>query len=249
MRLSGKSALVTGAGAGIGRQIAIDFARQGAYVFVADVNREAAERTAEDIIQTGGQALSLAFDVADADGVAQAYRQVSEAGALHIQVSTAGITSRASFFDATPADFEHVWRVNVLGTFLCGQASARIMRGHGGGRILNFSSISGQFGGTDRIAYGATKAAIINMTQTMAVELGEHAILVNAIAPGPTRVERTRHDPEQAKAFLRHMPLARYGEPSDIANAALFLCSDDNAFITGHTLNVDGGFGASGVVY
>jgi 3-oxoacyl-[acyl-carrier protein] reductase len=181
--------------------------------------------------------------------VARAYGDVARRGPLDIQVSTAGITSRAAFLDTRIADLEKVWKVNVVGTVLCGQAAAEIMRKGSVGRILNFSSVSGQFGGTDRTAYGASKAAIINITQTMAVELAQYGILVNAVAPGPTQVERTRHDPEQAEAFLRHMPMRRYGLPGDTANAAIFLCSDDNTFTTGHVLNVDGGFAASGVFY
>jgi 3-oxoacyl-[acyl-carrier protein] reductase len=122
------------------------------------------------------------------------------------------------------------------------------MRGKGG-RILNMTSVSGQQGGTGRAAYGASKAAIINLTQTMALELAEHNILVNAIAPGPTKVERTAHGPAQTAAFLARLAIKRYATPDDIAGAALFLVSDQNSYVTGHILNVDGGFGAAGVMY
>ncbi len=138
--------------------------------------------------------------------------------------------------------------INLDGTFLCGQAAARLMR-RKGGRIVNLTSVSGQQGGTGRAAYGASKAAIVNLTQTMALELAEYGILVNAIAPGPTQVERTAHGPAQTQAFLSRLAIKRYATPADIARAALFLVSDQNAYVTGHVLNVDGGFSAAGVMY
>jgi 3-oxoacyl-[acyl-carrier protein] reductase len=119
----------------------------------------------------------------------------------------------------------------------------------GHGRIVNISSISGQQGGTGRVAYGASKAGIISLTQTMAVELGPLGITVNAIAPGPTQVSRLSHGPKQKNAFLSRMALKKYALPSDIAAAAVFLVSDDASHVTGHVLNVDGGFAAAGVLF
>jgi 3-oxoacyl-[acyl-carrier protein] reductase len=142
---------------------------------------------------------------------------------LDVQVSNAGITDRMPFLDMPLERFERILRTNLTGTILCGQAAARLMMKTSRGRIVNLSSVSGQAGGTGRAAYDASKAAIINLTQTMAVELAVHDILVNAIAPGPTQVERTAHGAAQRNAFLSRMALQRYASAAEIAAAALFL--------------------------
>jgi 3-oxoacyl-[acyl-carrier protein] reductase len=250
MKLKDKIAVITGAGAGIGRAIAERFAREGATVIAADLIENRAQETQRNIESAGGRAQAVSFDVGDAQAVDRTYAEVEKHyGRLDIQVSNAGITDRMPFLEMPLAGFERILRTNLYGAMLCGQAAARLMVKSGGGRIVNMTSISGQQGGTGRAAYGATKAAIINLTQTMAMELAEHNILVNAIAPGPTQVARTAHGPAQRKAFLSRMAIQRYARPEDIANAALFLCSEDASFITGHVLNVDGGFMAAGVLY
>jgi 3-oxoacyl-[acyl-carrier protein] reductase len=250
MRLKDRIALVTGAGAGIGRAIAERFAAEGATVVVADINGPAALETHQHITQAGGTAQAVMLDVGDPQSVAAAYQQVLQRyGRLDLQISNAGITDRLPFLSMALEDFERILRVNLGGAMLCGQAAARIMRDAGGGRIVNLTSVSGQQGGSGRAAYGASKAAIINLTQTMAVELGRYGILVNAVAPGPTQIARTAHGPAQRRAFLSRMALDRYARPEEIAGAVLYLCSDDASFVTGHVLNVDGGFAAAGVVY
>lgn len=249
MDLSGKVALVTGAGNGIGRAIALGLSAAGATTIVCDIDAAAGERTASSIVEQGRSAVAMPLDVSDPAGVAAVYREVAQRyGRLDIQVSNAGITTRAPFLEVDLEAFHRIMSVNLYGTFLCGQAAARLMR-QTGGRILNLTSVSGQQGGTGRAAYGASKAAIINLTQTMALELAEHGILVNAIAPGPTQVERTAHGPAQTQAFLSRLAIKRYATLADVARAALFLVSDQNQYITGHVLNVDGGFGAAGVMY
>jgi 3-oxoacyl-[acyl-carrier protein] reductase len=143
-------------------------------------------------------------------------------------------------------------RVNLTGTFLCGQAAARLMVKTGThGAIVNIASISGQRGGNGRAAYGASKAGVIGLTKVMAVDLAQSRIRVNAIAPGPIETEMTKvgHTQESREAYHRLVPQRRYGDPVDIANAALFLASQESGYITGHVLNVDGGFGAAGLLF
>jgi 3-oxoacyl-[acyl-carrier protein] reductase len=250
MRLRNKVAVVTGAGAGIGQAIAQRFATEGATVVVADIDEARAHATHRSIAEAGGASHAVALDVSNPQSVAFVYAQVHEwCGRLDLQVNNAGITDRLPFLTMQPEDFERILRVNLIGTLLCGQAAARMMCDGGGGRIVNLSSVSGQQGGSGRAAYGASKAAIINLTQTMALELGRHGILVNAVAPGPTQVARTSHGPSQRRAFLSRMALDRYAKPEEVAGAVLYLCSDDASFVTGHVLNVDGGFSAAGVMY
>jgi len=248
--LKDKVALVTGAASGIGRAIALRFSNEGASIIIADANGKAAQETLSLIQSGGGSAEVVIFDVGSPEAVAEAYECVKKKfRRIDIQVSNAGITDRMMFLDMPLKGFERILRTNLYGTLMCGQAAARLMKDSGGGRIVNMTSISGQQGGTGRAAYGATKAAIINLTQTMAMELAEFNILVNAIAPGPTQVARTAHGPAQRKAFLDRMAIQRYAKPEDIAGAALFLCSEDASFITGQVINVDGGFSAAGVLY
>lgn len=248
--LAGKVALVTGAGAGIGRGIALRLAADGATVIVADIDAQRVEQALAQLQGSPAPAHGAVLDVADPASVQRVYAQVAERhGRLDLQVSNAGIAERTPFLDTTLAQFQRVLGVNLAGVFLCGQAAARLMVQTGGGRIVNLSSVSGQAGGIGRAAYGASKAAIINLTQTMAMELAPHGILVNAVAPGPTQVERTAHGPAQRDAFLGRMALKRYATPAEIAGAVSFLCSHDAAFVTGHVLNVDGGFAAAGVLY
>jgi 3-oxoacyl-[acyl-carrier protein] reductase len=146
-----------------------------------------------------------------------------------------------------------VIRTNLVGCFLTAQAAARAMARGGeaerGGRIVTISSVSGQFGGTGRAAYGASKGGIEMLTKVLAVELAPLGILVNGVAPGPTQIARTAHGPRQRAAFLDRMAVKRYATPADIAAAVAFLCADDSGFVAGHMLNVDGGFAATGVLY
>ncbi|CAH0193072.1 SDR family NAD(P)-dependent oxidoreductase [Roseomonas sp. CECT 9278] len=252
MSLAGQVALVTGGGSGIGEGIALRLARDGAAVVVADVNAVAAARVADAITAAGGTAAPQPMDVTDE---AQVDAAVAEAerrfGRLRIAVCNAGITDRVPALEMSLAAFERVLRVNLVGCFLTARAAGRAMSAApgAGGRIVTISSVSGQFGGTGRAAYGASKGGIEMLTRVLAAELAPAGILVNGVAPGPVQVARTAHGPRQRAAFLDRMAVKRYGTPADVAAAVAFLCGGDNGFVTGQILNVDGGFASSGVMY
>jgi 3-oxoacyl-[acyl-carrier protein] reductase len=254
VRLAGRAALVTGGGSGIGAGVAERLAAEGAPVLVADVNLEAAAEVAERIGRAGGRALPFHMDVASAPDAAAAVEEAeARFGRLRIAVCNAGITDRCPVLEMPLEAFERVIRTNLIGCFVTAQAAARAMARGGederGGRIVTVSSVSGQFGGSGRAAYGASKGGIETLTKVLAVELAPLGIVVNGVAPGPTQVARTAHGPRQRAAFLGRMAVKRYGTPADIAGAVAFLCGEDCGFVAGHILNVDGGFAAAGVLY
>lgn len=252
MRLAGRVALVTGGGNGIGAAVAERLAREGAAVLVADLDVAAAERVAADLAAAGLAAAAFAMDVTrEADCEAAVAAAEARFGPVRLAVCNAGITDRSPALEIPFATFERIVRTNLFGCFLSARAAARAMvrADPPGGRIVTVSSVSGQFGGTGRVAYGASKGGIEMLTKVLAVELAPHGVLVNAVAPGPTQVARTRHGPRQRAAFLGRMAIKRYATPAEIAAAVAFLCSEDAGFVTGHVLNVDGGFAAAGVLY
>ncbi len=252
MKLEGKVAVVTGAGRGIGRSIALRLAREGAAVVVADIVAGSAARVALEIEAAGGRALALEADITDPAHVermiAKTLRVYSR---LDILVNNAGIGLTKLFLNTTLEEWERVVRVDLTGVFLCSQAAARVMVKQGSGRIINLASLSGQRGGTGRAAYGAAKAGVTALTKVLAVELAAYHITVNEIAPGPVNTEMTAvtHDAATRQAYCNLIPMRRYAERDEIAAAAAFLASDDAAFVNGHTLNVDGGFQAAGLIF
>lgn len=250
MRMKDKAALVTGAGSGIGKGIAIGFAREGARVVCADRNAETAEATAAEICAAGGTAEGFRADVSvPADCAAQVEHTVAAFGRIDVLVNNAGIALKRAFLEMTLEEWERVLAINLTGAFLTGQAAARHMVRQGAGRIVNIGSISGQRGGTGRAAYGASKAGILQLTRVMAVELAPLGVAVNAIAPGPIRTALTNQGPKQERAFLDRLPVGRFGTTDATTAAAIFLASDECQFVHGETLNVDGGFGAAGVIF
>jgi 3-oxoacyl-[acyl-carrier protein] reductase len=225
-------------------------AAAGATVVAVDINEGTLGETVAAIEKSGRKAKGIRADLGSVPDIDRLVKEAMAAfGQIDILVNNAGI-SWGDEPETMPLEkWQKVIDVNLTGAFVSGQASARAMAKAGRGRIVNISSISGQQGGTGRVAYGASKAGIISLTQTMAVELGPLGITVNAIAPGPTQVSRLSHGPKQKNAFLSRMALKKYALPADIAAAAVFLVSDDASHITGHVLNVDGGFAAAGVLF
>lgn len=247
-RFAGKIAVVTGAGNGIGAAIALRLAAEGGSVVVADIEDEGARAVAGKITAAGGKAVPSHTDIREPKQVEALFALGrSRFGPAGILVNTAGVGSQRHFLDTPLETLAAMYDVNVKGTFLCSQAGARDMIGLGGGRIVNFSSHSGLLGSSGRAAYAASKGGVIAMTRVMAVDLAQHGITVNAVAPGPIAVPRQKHNEERREAWLRAVPLGRYGTAEDVAGAALFLVSDDARYITGQTISVDGGFTAAGL--
>jgi 3-oxoacyl-[acyl-carrier protein] reductase len=250
MRLKGKSALVTGAGGGLGGAIANCFARQGASVLCTDRDLAKAEATVTAIGKAGGAASAFAADIAEAgDCEAQVAETIQRHGGIDIVVNNAGVAFHRLALDTSEADWERVLRVNLTGSFLTAQAAARHMVAQGSGRIIQIGSISGQRGNMGGIAYGASKAAAMHMCKVLAVELSSAGVMVNAIAPGPIETGISTHGATRKKGYLDRIPVGRYGTVEAVANAALFLASDECEWITGHVLNVDGGYGGAGLAY
>jgi 3-oxoacyl-[acyl-carrier protein] reductase len=252
MRLNDKVALITGAGRGIGREIALRFAREGARLAIADLDEASARGVVADIAAVGGDAFAIRLDVADPELVNAAIATTLQRfGRIDILVNNAGVGSNLPVLEMPLVEWERNLRVNLTGTFLCAQAAARAMVGQGSGRIINIASISGQRGGVGRAAYGAAKAGVIQLTRVMAVELAARGVGVNAISPGPVDTEQSRgtHTPATRRAYLERIPQKRYGAGSEIAAAAVFLASSDSSFVAGHVLNVDGGFNAAGLIF
>lgn len=252
MKLQNQAAIVTGSGRGIGRAIATRLAREGASVVIGDLVRENAETTACAFRDAGWRAHAVQVDVTVPEQVQAMVQSALKAfGSLDILVNNAGVGLNRPFLQTSLEEWERVLRINLTGTFLCSQAAACVMSEAGGGRIINIASVSGERGAQNRSAYGASKAGVIQLTKVMALELAAKGIRVNAVSPGPVLTEMTgvTHPPEIRQSYHARIPMARYAIPEEIAAVVAFLASDEASFINGHTIEVDGGFIASGLIF
>ena len=248
-KLTGKKALVTGAGTGIGREIALEFARQGADVALHYGHSEQGAMSAVEEIRSLGRrarALRANFEIID-EAVGLANQAIDFLGGIDCLVNNAGITMNKPFLKVTREQFDTLMSVNVRSAFFVAQQVVKHMLEHGGGAICNLTSVHGFQGAPEHSVYAATKGAIIAYTRTLGVELAHRGIRVNAIAPGTVRVEghfkalQGITEEEYEATAQKMLPVARSGKPLDIAKLAVFLCSDEAEFIIGQTIIADGG--------
>ena len=247
-------ALVTGGAKGIGAEVCARLAAAGHQVLVADLDVAAAEATALRLRAAGGDAVArvfaIALDVGRPESITQAFEHVDRNfGRCDILVNCAGIAKVFPFLDFPLDNFALTMSVNVTGTLLCAQAAARLMVRRRWGRIVNIASVAGMRAvGSGRTAYGTSKGAVIALTRQMAVELAEHGITANAVAPGPVDTPMTQalHTEQFRAEYSKAIPMNRYGTTAEIASAVMYLVSDDASYISGVALPVDGGFLAAG---
>ena len=246
--MENKVALVTGAASGIGRESALTLAREGANVCVSDVNSEGGEETAQLIIDQGGKAIFVSCDVTDADEVSAMVKATVETfGRLDAAVNNAGISGSLikRIHEVEDEVFDRTMSINVKGVWLCMKAELPYMLDQKTGSIVNIASVAGLIGAPKGAAYTASKHAVVGLTKSAAVEYAKLGLRVNAICPGYTETpmvkEVTDADPAMQQITLRAIPMRRLGQPTEIAEGVLWLCSDASSFVTGHQLVLDGG--------
>ena len=244
MHVDNKVALITGASRGIGRATALELAKAGAKIVINYAgNAAAAQEVLKAIQDLGGQAIAVQANIAVAAEVDELIEKtVAAFGSIDILVNNAGITRDTLLMRMKEADWDAVLDTNLKGVFLCTKAAAKLMMKQRSGKIINMTSVVGLTGNAGQANYAAAKAGVVGFTKSMAKELGSRGITVNAVAPGFIATDMTEVLPDSVKEQMTgNIPLGRPGTPSDVAKAVLFLCSDAAAYITGQTLNVDGG--------
>jgi len=242
-KLKDKVAMVTGAAQGIGKAVAIALAREGANLIISDINLELAAQTAKEVESLGVKTLALKTNVADlADVESSVNEAVKVFGKIDILVNNAGITKDNLLIRMKKEDWDAVLAVNLTGVFNCTKVVSRLMMKNSCGKIINIASISGQMGNFGQANYAASKAGVIGFTKTVAREAAARNITVNAIAPGFIQTAMTDKIPEEIKKkMLEQIPLGKFGQPEDVANAAVFLSSPEADYITGQVLAINGG--------
>lgn len=243
-------ALVTGGAKGIGAAVSEQLTRDGLHVLIGDIDEEQARTKVDELTQQGYSATPLLMNVGEAESVARAFDKISSQwGRCDVVVNNAGIAKTCSFADFPLDSWQHHLDINVTGVMLCAQHGARLMIKQGWERIVNIASVAGMRAvGVGRTGYGTSKAAVIGLTKQMAVELAEHGITANAVAPGPVDTPMTRvlHTQEFRQTFTDAIPMKHYGTVDEIAATVSFLASDGAAYVNGTVIPVDGGFLASG---
>lgn len=242
MNLKDKVAIVTGGGSGIGEAISKRFAKEGAKVLVADIDKVAATRVVKEIQESGGQATAATVDVSRKDQIHEVISDMLPRwGRIDILVNNAGIGEDKWFAESDESVWDRVIAINMKGTILFTHAVLPTMMEQKHGKIINIASAAGKVGQGRGVVYSATKAAVDVLAKALAREVARYRINVNSICPGPTDTPLFAQDPELGKKIAQGVPLKRIAKPEEIASAALFLASEESDFITGHSLLVDGG--------
>lgn len=243
MELKDQVAIVTGSARGIGKTIALALAKEGANIVVSDLNAEAGKETVDEIISMGREAIWVETDVSKSDQATHLIENTLEKfGKIDILVNNAGITRDNLLMRMSEDDWDSVIAVNLKGTYNCIRAVTRTLMKQRSGRIINIASVVGQIGNPGQANYASSKAGVIGLTKSTAKELATRNILVNAVAPGFIETAMTEKLPESAReSLIKVIPLAKLGQPEDVAKVVVFLSSERSVYITGQVINVDGG--------